>query len=324
MPRYCLAGWRHRRLPSPDRPHWPLPYSGRASSQAVARPLSIGTDREPGGACQRVLCWLSPAGRLASGAPAQPCPAEVAGAGCGLPSRPAPWSGLAPPLRTMRTKTPPRQLAGLPADRTPPPSWRGCRAGASGAAQVLRRLSSCLPRPEASGGPARPCHTGWARVACGSVHTLGVRNAFSELYQHCRGRGHPCGLQDTLSTLRPACSPRVPLRLRHGRQPRYGWGAGPSPTGTFTLQETPSFSWRENAWPELRLEAGARYERTLEAVRSRPLILLEAPSSAYPRGMLSLGNKHAHEEVTSGASTPTNTPVTAASTCMPAPWTSVL
>jgi len=64
--------------------------------------------------------------------------------------------------------------------------------------------------------------------------------AMSKLYQHFRVRDHPCGLQDTLSTLRPSCSPRVPSRLRHGRKTRYGWVATPYPTGTFTLQETPS------------------------------------------------------------------------------------
>ena len=35
--------------------------------------------------------------------------------------------------------------------------------------------------------------------------------------------------------------------LRHRRNTRYGWVASPYPTGTFTLQDTPSFSWRENA-----------------------------------------------------------------------------
>ena len=49
-------------------------------------------------------------------------------------------------------------------------------AGTSGASQVLRRLSSCMPRPEDSGGPALPRHPGWARMAFGSVQTLGVRN----------------------------------------------------------------------------------------------------------------------------------------------------
>src|SRR5262249_22856214 len=94
------------------------------------------------------------------------------------------------------------------------------------------------------------------------------QQAFSKLYQHFRVRGHPCGLQDTLSTLRPSCSPRVPPRPRHGRKTRYGWVASPYPTGTFTLQETPSFSWRENAGRQARLEAGAERSKA-EAVRRR-------------------------------------------------------
>src|SRR2546427_2782807 len=77
--------------------------------------------------------------------------------------------------------------------------------------------------------------------------------AMSKLYQHFRVRGHPYGLQDALSTLRPSCSPQASLRLRHGRKTRYGWVASPSPPGTFTLQETPSLSWRDNA----RLQAVA-------------------------------------------------------------------
>jgi hypothetical protein len=37
-----------------------------------------------------------------------------------------------------------------------------------------------------------------------NVKTLGVRNKLiSKLYQHFRVRGHPYGLQDSLSTLRP-------------------------------------------------------------------------------------------------------------------------
>ena len=50
------------------------------------------------------------------------------------------------------------------------------RAGASGASQVLQHLSSCMPRPEDSGGPTSPCPCGGARVAFGGVKTLGVRN----------------------------------------------------------------------------------------------------------------------------------------------------
>jgi hypothetical protein len=41
-----------------------------------------------------------------------------------------------------------------------------------------------------------------------------------------------------------------------------------------------------NARYELLLEAGARHERTLEAVGCMPLILMEAPSSADHDGLL--------------------------------------
>jgi len=85
--------------------------------------------------------------------------------------------------------------------------------------------------------------------------------AMSKLYQHFRGRDHPYGLQDALSTLRPSCSPWAEPRLRHGRKTRYGWVANPYPTRTCTLQETPSFAWRDNAGAHLLPEAGA--ERTL-------------------------------------------------------------
>jgi hypothetical protein len=40
-------------------------------------------------------------------------------------------------------------------------------AGAAGVSQVLRRFSSCMPRPEDSGGPSHPCQDGWSCVAFG-------------------------------------------------------------------------------------------------------------------------------------------------------------
>src|SRR5882672_278067 len=96
--------------------------------------------------------------------------------------------------------------------------------------------------------------------------------AMSKRYPHFRVRGHPYGLQDALSTLRPSCAPGSRPRRRHGRKTRYGWVATPYPTGTCTLQETPSLSWRDNARHEPLPEAGARHERTLEAVGSMPLL----------------------------------------------------
>ncbi len=104
--------------------------------------------------------------------------------------------------------------------------------GTSGASHVLRRLFSCMPRPEDTGGPAHPRLNGCSRTA------FGVRQnprrphlAISKLYQHFRGRSSPYGLQDTLSTPRPFCSPCSKPRLRPGRKTRYGWVARPDPTG---------------------------------------------------------------------------------------------
>jgi hypothetical protein len=36
--------------------------------------------------------------------------------------------------------------------------------------------------------------------------------------------------------------------LRHRRNTRYGWVANPCPTGTCTLQDAPSFAWRNNTF----------------------------------------------------------------------------
>ena len=113
-----------------------------------------------------------------------------------------------------------------------------------------------MPRPVDSGGPSHPRLSGCSRMAFGvREHPRRPQHAMSKLSQHFRAcpgldpgaRGHPYGLQDSLSTLRPFCSPWSPPRLRHGRKTRYGWVANPYPTGTLTLQETPSFSWRDNA-----------------------------------------------------------------------------
>jgi hypothetical protein len=73
-----------------------------------------------------------------------------------------------------------------------------------------------------------------------------------------------------------------------------------------------------NARPELPPEAGARHERTLEAVSSGSLIRIEAPATAYRCGMLALGTRHpAQEEEISGNSPRNNTRFTAASSGRP-------
>lgn len=121
MPQCWPAGSRHTLLPSRGQPHWQRPCSGRPSRLGAGAHPGTDTDPETGVACQLVLCWLYPAGRLAHGGPVRPCPAEVSCAGCVLPSRPSPCSGLSPPLSTMRDTTPQGHPAGCP------PSWpRAC------------------------------------------------------------------------------------------------------------------------------------------------------------------------------------------------------
>ena len=78
-----------------------------------------------------------------------------------------------------------------------------------------------------------------------------------------------------------------------------------------------------NARFQPRLEAEATQERRLYGVGCKPLILIEAPSSAYRRGMLSLDNNHSHAEETSGDSTPNSTNFIVVSTCTLVPCTSV-
>jgi hypothetical protein len=71
-----------------------------------------------------------------------------------------------------------------------------------------------------------------------------------------------------------------------------------------------------NAGAQPRLKAGA--QRMLEGLRCSALILIEAPSSAYHRGMLALGTPPQAEEETSGNSTPSRTSCPVASICTPA------
>jgi hypothetical protein len=67
----------------------------------------------------------------------------------------------------------------------------------------------------------------------------------------------------------------------------------------------------------------AGHQARLEAIACIPLILIEAPSSAYRRDMLSLDNNHSHEEETACASPPNSTHFIVVSTCTLVPCPSV-
>jgi len=131
------------------------------------------------------------------------------------------------------------------------------------------------------------------------VNTVAIRGlAFSKLYQHFRVRDHPCGLQDSLPTLSPLCSPLA--ELRRGPKARYGWVASPCddtllhrlPTGTFTLQETPSFARRYNDKQEIA-PAIENLDALPEALGEvEPLDFIARLAAPVPKPRVSLTRLH--------------------------------
>ena len=127
------------------------------------------------------------------------------------------------------------------------PTTAFSQPGANGASQVLQRISSYMPQPEDSGGHPHPHHDGCFILASVYVKTLAIRNSHFEAVPAFRVRGYPYGLQDSLCTPHPLCSAVCYLWLRCRCNTRYGWVAGPYPTGTSPRQDAPSLSWRDNA-----------------------------------------------------------------------------
>jgi hypothetical protein len=93
------------------------------------------------------------------------CPARVSFAGCVLPSGPSPCGWLSQPLSTMPDKTPQWHLTA-----SQRPTWfvDNPRQEHSGASRVLRHISSCMPRPDDSGGPPHPRQSGCFCIAFGA------------------------------------------------------------------------------------------------------------------------------------------------------------
>ncbi len=107
------------------------------------------------------------------------------------------------------------------------------------------------------------------------------------------GEGGGEGRWRTQAMLLPPHPGLPPRQGGRGRRPREargksrtewpcGWVAIPYPTGTFTLQEMPSLSWRDNARLHLLPEAGATQERRLKAVSSMPLFGSECGRDTGP------------------------------------------
>jgi hypothetical protein len=200
------------------------------------------------------------------------CPALVAYADCVPRSPPAPCGRLARPPRTLRCADSPWSISrplcdrvGLPVTRPP---WGLPRA---------QRFSLCLPGPEDPDRPSGLLPSRCRCRGCRCVQTVAVCVIALTRLSQTSG----CAVPLPASSVPWARFPwfvRQCTCLRHRRNTRYGWWARPSPVGTFTPRETPSFTWRTNARPELRLEAGATKERTLFPVA------LPGRAGGYPAG----------------------------------------
>jgi hypothetical protein len=118
-------------------------------------------------------------------------------------------------------------------------------AGAYRVSQVLVYFSSDMPRPEDSG---RPSSLSPNRDLCvdfrGVKHVVTCISLITKLYQTSGSADSPVAY--LIRCVRFAGVVQS-CDLRPPRNTRYGWLATPYPTGTFTLQEAPSFAWRTNA-----------------------------------------------------------------------------
>ena len=89
-----------------------------------------------------------------------------------------------------------------------------------------------------------------------SVKTLGVHN---NPFRSCTSTS---GYTVTPTAYRILCLRLAYLvrrknhRLRHRPKTRYGWLAKPCPAETFTLQDTPNLTRRDNAWAQSRRDSG--------------------------------------------------------------------
>ena len=90
-----------------------------------------------------------------------------------------------------------------------PTCWRtNSSTGTPGASQVLVCISHCMPWPEDPGSLTRSHqYDRFIQASCSLTHSPTTTYSMSRLYQLFRVRDHPYGLQCSLSTLHPFCSP---------------------------------------------------------------------------------------------------------------------
>jgi len=232
----------------------------------------------------RAACLLLPAVRFACVAPILQCPAQVSFAGCVLPSGPSPCSWISHAQSTMPDKTPPRLAAGFPFHSNPPP--------ARSESSSVRLDSRIVPFPgfpfcaslsvcPTSTFPLAGNPRGFpSSLTCLFLHAAacGLRRTFASspirvllccLRCTLKPSASATSLSRSCTSTSECASPLRPTGFsvyaspvlfavfrppRHRRKTRYRWVANPYPTGTFTPQETSSFTRRYNAADEKRPE----------------------------------------------------------------------
>jgi hypothetical protein len=150
-----------------------------------------------------------------------------------------------------------------------------------------------MPRPVDSGGPTPPRHHGGARVAFGSVKTLGVRNKrrFEAVpaLQGARSPLRPTGFSvDASSILFVVIWTTTPPWT----QDSIWVGGSPLPNRDFHPARDAKLAWRDNAGAHLLPKAGA--QRTLEAVRCSGVLDAAPALACATRSQLTPGHTCLH------------------------------
>jgi hypothetical protein len=154
---------------------------------------------------------------------------------------------------------------------------------------AIRRQVLCLLRPAMACGLRRTCSASpqrrrWCGLRCAFTPAASATSCSRSGPSAAGGAVTPLACRMRCRRVAPR-GRRVPPPRRQGRQTRDGWVARPDPPGTFTREDTPSVSWRENA---PRSAAGATPPPTSDLAAELQSAAFP-PSAAAPGSARSLG-----------------------------------
>jgi hypothetical protein len=125
-------------------------------------------------------------------------------------------------------------------------------------------------------------------VLCCLRHVLKPSTSAPVPYRSCISTSGctvtPVACQDSLCTLHLSCSFLLIFELRHRCNTRYGWVAGPYPTGTSTPQDMPDLSRRDHTEStESTAQSGRNQSKTMYLTPTRFLTGCHAIARSRPR-----------------------------------------